>query len=73
MRNAPPLLQEHFIERFDKLQDWEKMQLLSSLQRIASLMDAENIDASPILSSGVATAAIEDIGPAIGLAGDAAK
>ncbi|WP_455380168.1 MarR family winged helix-turn-helix transcriptional regulator [Acidihalobacter prosperus] len=50
-RHAPPLLQERFASRLETLADWERTLLLSSLQRIASLMDAENIDAAPLLSS----------------------
>jgi len=49
---SPPLLQESFAQRFSELQDWEQNLLLSSLQRIASMMNAEDIDASPVLSSG---------------------
>jgi DNA-binding MarR family transcriptional regulator len=49
---APPLLQETFVRRFGDLKPWEQMLLLSSLQRIAELMDAERIDAAPLLSSG---------------------
>lgn len=49
---APPLLQETFVRRFADLRPWEQMLLLSSLQRIAELMDAEGLDAAPLLSSG---------------------
>lgn len=49
---APPLLQETFVRRFVELRSWEQMLLLSSLQRIAELMDAEGLDAAPLLSSG---------------------
>ncbi|MEO5341884.1 MAG: MarR family transcriptional regulator [Gammaproteobacteria bacterium SHHR-1] len=52
-----PLLQDRFVERFSCLQDWEQMLLLSSLQRIASMMDASDIDAAPVLSAGPLTAA----------------
>jgi DNA-binding MarR family transcriptional regulator len=64
LKQSPPLLQESFVERFNNLQQWEQTQLLASLQRIASMMDAEKIDAAPVLSSGSirATAkAVEDI------------
>jgi hypothetical protein len=43
------------------LKDWEKMQLLSSLQRIAEMMNAEDIDASPVLASGSIMASVETI------------
>ena len=50
--SAPPLLQETFVRRFQALNDWEQTLLLSSVQRIAALMDAEDLDASPVLTSG---------------------
>ena len=52
LKQSPPLLQERFIQRFNELHEWEQTQLLASLQRIASMMDAEDIDAAPVLSSG---------------------
>jgi DNA-binding MarR family transcriptional regulator len=50
--SAPPLLQETFVQRFASLPDWEQHMLLAALQRTAMLMDAEDIDASPLLTSG---------------------
>ena len=50
--HAPVPLQEHFIEQFTKLQPWEQSLMLSSLQRVAQMMDAGEIDASPILEIG---------------------
>lgn len=50
--SAPPLLQETFVRRFGALRDWEQSLLLASVQRIAELMDAEDLDASPVLTSG---------------------
>ena len=49
---APELLQSGFLREFRKLQDWERGMLIASLQRIAEMMDAEELDASPILESG---------------------
>jgi|TARA_B110000908_G_C10125761_1_gene389782 DNA-binding MarR family transcriptional regulator len=49
---APELLQSGFLREFRKLEEWERTQLVSSLQRIATMMDAEDIDASPILEFG---------------------
>lgn len=56
MKSSPPLLQEKFVENFLSLKDWEQYQLLAALQQIAFMMDAKNIDASPVLSSGPITA-----------------
>lgn len=47
--NAPQALQEHFIEKFANLAQWEQSQLLSSMERLAEMMDANEIDASPLL------------------------
>ncbi len=52
LEDAPKPLQEHFITRFEKLEDWEQTQMLSTMQRIAQMMDAEEIDASPMLEVG---------------------
>lgn len=49
LRNSPSLLHEDFLERFDRLQDWEQNQILASMQRLAQLMDAEQVDAAPML------------------------
>jgi len=50
--NAPKPLQSHFISRFEKLATWEQSQMVATMQRIASMMDAESIDASPMLEVG---------------------
>lgn len=49
LSSAPTLLQERFIQRFEELKDWEQHQILSSLQRLAEMMDAQDIDAAPVL------------------------
>jgi DNA-binding MarR family transcriptional regulator len=48
---APSLLQDHFRHELERLEEWERLQILSTLQRVASLMGAERIDTSPHLSS----------------------
>ena len=52
LAGAPPLLQEHFTEAVEGLADWEQTQILSSLQRIVTLMEAGNVEAGPILTTG---------------------
>ena len=49
VKDAPRPLQEHFVERFSQLKEWEQSQMVATMQRIATMMDAENIDASPFL------------------------
>ena len=55
LATTPPLLHEKFIERFDAMEDWEKTQLLSALQRIASMMDAEDLKVAPVLDVAAIT------------------
>ncbi|NRA85099.1 MAG: MarR family transcriptional regulator, partial [Gammaproteobacteria bacterium] len=38
LRNAPQALQEHFIDKFSNLAQWEQSQLLSSMERLAHMM-----------------------------------
>lgn len=48
----PSLLHDSFLSRFEKLSDWEQTALLSSLQRVASMMDAPELEEPPVLISG---------------------
>ncbi len=57
LAHAPPLLQEKFRREFGKLQQWEQTMILATLQRIATMMDAEKLDAASVLEPG------EIIGP----------
>ncbi len=41
---APSLLQEQFLAKFRKLAPWEKSLILSSLQRIAAMMNIDAMD-----------------------------
>ena len=52
LKDAPIPLQEHFTRQFSDLQDWEQTMIISSLQRIAQMMDAQHIDAAPVLDVG---------------------
>ncbi|MCX2980606.1 MarR family transcriptional regulator [Halieaceae bacterium IMCC14734] len=52
LRDAPIPLQEHFARQFNDLQEWEQTMIIASLQRVAYMMDAEHIDASPVLDVG---------------------
>ncbi|WP_235044671.1 MarR family winged helix-turn-helix transcriptional regulator [Methylohalobius crimeensis] len=56
VKKSPPLLQERFLQQLTKLHDWELAQILSVLQRIALMMDAKQVDASPLLATGLVTA-----------------
>lgn len=60
LADAPDLLQTTFTERFDCLPSWEQAMVLAAVERLAMLMDAEDIDAAPLLDSGL----IDRSGPA---------
>jgi DNA-binding MarR family transcriptional regulator len=52
LREVPSQLQDRFRDELAHLEDWERSSMLASLQRIASMMDAENLDAAPLLETG---------------------
>ncbi len=55
---APQPLQEHFIKNFDNLAEWEQSQLLSSIERLADMMNANELDAAPLLELDTLNASI---------------
>lgn len=52
LAEAPDVLQNRFVARFDRLPDWEQAGLIAALERVAALLNAEGIDASPVLDVG---------------------
>lgn len=52
LKTAPMPFQEHFTNRFNGMKEWEQSQMVATLQRIASMMDAHKLDASPVLEVG---------------------
>ncbi|MEE2944352.1 MAG: MarR family transcriptional regulator [Pseudomonadota bacterium] len=60
VENAPDPIQKIFSTRFEQLADWEKSMLLAAAERIASLLDADDIDAAPILATGNIVDEIEE-------------
>lgn len=50
--HAPDALQQRYVRKFESLADWEQAQLVASLERVATLLDAEDIDAAPVLDTG---------------------
>jgi DNA-binding MarR family transcriptional regulator len=51
--SAPDLLQERFRDGFEDLPGWEQAMILAALERLGHLLDAENIDAAPLIDAGV--------------------
>jgi DNA-binding MarR family transcriptional regulator len=52
LQNAPLTLQHLLRNRFEKIEDWEKSFLVAALDRMAVLLEADQLDASPILYLG---------------------
>ncbi|WP_084863342.1 MarR family winged helix-turn-helix transcriptional regulator [Salibaculum halophilum] len=50
--DAPDALQQRYVTAFKQLKDWEQAQLVSSLERVADMLDAQDIDAAPVLTTG---------------------
>ncbi|MGF1527691.1 MAG: MarR family winged helix-turn-helix transcriptional regulator [Candidatus Competibacterales bacterium] len=46
---VPTPLQQNFTTRFKQLKDWEQNLILSSLQRVAEMMNAHEIEVEPLL------------------------
>lgn len=52
LQDAPIPLQDQLARQFGHLKEWEQTLLISSLQRVAQMMDAHEIDAAPVLDVG---------------------
>ena len=52
--SRPSLLQVDFVDRFNRLQQWEQSLILSSFQRVAAMMDGETLGTdSPVSAVGL--------------------
>ncbi|HAG97086.1 MAG: transcriptional regulator [Pseudomonadales bacterium] len=52
LKTAPLPLQDQFTQKFERLQDWEQSMIIAALQRVAEMMDAQELDAAPFLEVG---------------------
>lgn len=52
LKQAPKVLQDSLRGRFDALEDWEKSFLIAAFDRMSALLQADDVDASPILDVG---------------------
>jgi DNA-binding MarR family transcriptional regulator len=51
LTRAPPLLHESFVSELNKLRDWERTQILSSLQRVVSMMEAKDFAPGAVMAT----------------------
>lgn len=52
LAGAPDMLQQIFADRFPSLPHWEQAMILSAVERLATILGAQHIDAAPLLDSG---------------------
>lgn len=50
--DAPDPLQQRYVKNFEALDDWEQAMIVAALERVAAMLDADEIDASPVLDLG---------------------
>ena len=60
LSSAPDMMQDRFQDRFGALPDWEQAMIVAMLERLTGLLNADSIDAAPLIDAG----AIDRIGPA---------
>lgn len=51
LSQAPPPLQETFVERYSRLSEWEQLMILSAFKRVVDMMSAGKLDAAPFLTA----------------------
>ena len=61
IESSPSMIQEQFMHELSKLADWEKTMILSSLQRITSILAVDSLEVAPVLTTGPVEAAAEKI------------
>lgn len=52
LKSSPDLLQHRFVQGFESLDDWEQSMIIAALERVSILLDAEEVDAAPVLDVG---------------------
>ena len=60
LSTTPDVLQNRFAAGFERLEDWEQAGIVSALERVALLLNASGIDASPILDVGSLDRTVDD-------------
>jgi len=53
VEQAPPLLHDRFLLELERLADWERTQILATLERVATMMHADQLDVAPVLVPGL--------------------
>lgn len=52
LKGSPTTHQDIFIRQFEDMVGWEQSMVVAGLERIAHILDAQHIDAAPVLDIG---------------------
>lgn len=52
LKDAPEPLQQRNVQRFKQMEDWEQAMLVAALERVATMLDAEDLQAGAFLITG---------------------
>ncbi|GGK67756.1 MarR family winged helix-turn-helix transcriptional regulator [Amphritea balenae] len=52
MKGAPTTQQDLFVRHFEDIQNWEQSMVVASLERVAFMLNAQHLDAAPLLDIG---------------------
>lgn len=52
MKGAPTMQQDLFVRHFEDMQGWEQSMVVASLERISYMLNAQHLDAAPVLDIG---------------------
>lgn len=52
LQSAPNALQQNFVTNFSGLEEWEQMMTVSVLERVATMLNAAQFEAEPVLAIG---------------------
>ncbi len=52
LATAPNALQQQFVDGFAAMADWEQAMMIATLERVAAMLNAQWIDAAPVLATG---------------------
>ena len=59
--NAPSPLHDRFVERFKALSTAEQEEIATTLQKVVHMMDADELDVVPLLTTGPVDASAEEV------------
>jgi len=52
MKGAPATRQDIFVRNFEDMQPWEQSMIVASLERVSYMLNAQHLDAAPVLDIG---------------------